>query len=69
MRGRRVLGAFSGFFLGVFLAGDLLFFGVVALDSVVLTVLPIAGLVVGIALAWWAPLRRNRVGDAPPAEL
>ena len=49
-RGRPVLGAISGFFLGLLLGIDLLIFGVVALDSVLLLVLPIAGLVVGIAL-------------------
>lgn len=60
MRGRPVVGAINGFFLGLFVALDLLFFGVVRLDSVVLTILPIAGIVVGIALAIWAPFGRSR---------
>lgn len=65
MRGRPVLGAFSGFFLGLFLGLDLLFFGVVQLDSVLLTVLPVLGLIAGIVLARWAPLGRGNAGGAP----
>ncbi len=63
MRGRPVLGAFAGFFFGLFLGLDLLFFGVVQLDSVLLTVLPFVGLALGIALAFWAPFRRNVDAD------
>jgi hypothetical protein len=59
-RGRPVLGAVNGFFLGLFLALDLLFFGVVRLDSVLITILPIAGIVVGIVLGFWGPLGRSR---------
>jgi hypothetical protein len=60
-RGRPVLGAINGFFLGLFVAFDLLFFGVLQLDSVVITILPILGIVVGIALGYWAPLNRSKV--------
>ncbi len=63
MRGRPVLGAVAGFFLGLFLAYDLYLLKVVASDSPVLVVLPVAMLVVGVLLAWKAPLRRRR----PPA--
>ena len=59
-RGRPVLAAICGFLTGFFVGLDLLFFGVVQLDSIVLTVLPIVGLVVGIGLALWAPLGRRR---------
>jgi hypothetical protein len=59
-QGRPVLGAVNGFFLGLFIAADLLFFGVVRLDSVVITILPIIGIVVGIALGFWGPLGRSR---------
>jgi hypothetical protein len=59
-QGRPVLGAINGLFLGLFVAADLLFFGVVQLDSVVITILPIAGIVVGIALGFWGPLGRSR---------
>ena len=58
-RGRPVLGAIAGFLFGVFVAADLFLFGVVALDSILLTVLPIVGLVGGILLGRWAPLRRG----------
>ena len=64
--GRPVLGAINGFFLGLFVALDLLFFGVVRLDSVVITILPIAGIVVGIVLGFWGPLGRSRVGLRAP---
>lgn len=63
-RGRPVLGAVSGFFLGLFVGLDLLFFGVVPLDSVVLTVLPLIGLLLGLALGVAAPLGRSG-GRAP----
>jgi hypothetical protein len=59
-QGRPVLGAINGFFLGLFLALDLLFFGVVQLDSVVITILPVVGIVAGIALGFWGPLGRSR---------
>jgi putative flippase GtrA len=59
-QGHPVLGAINGFFLGMFVALDLLFFGVVQLDSVFITILPIVGIVVGIALGYWGPLGRSR---------
>ncbi len=65
MHGRRILGSISGFFAGLFIGLDLLFFGIVRLDSVVLTVLPLVGLVSGFALATWAP--RGRGSDTPTA--
>ena len=58
--GRPVLGAINGLFLGLFLALDLLFFGVVQLDSVVITILPVVGIVAGIVLGFWGPLGRSR---------
>ena len=60
MRGRPVLGALSGLIFGLFLGLDLLFFGMVQLDSVLLTILPFVGLVLGIVLARWAPLGRGK---------
>jgi hypothetical protein len=59
-RGRPVLGAICGLFLGFFLGLDLLFFGAVQLDSIAITILPILGLLAGIGLAMWAPLGRGR---------
>ena len=68
-RGRPLLGAISGFFLGLFVGLDLLFFGVVPLDSVVITAAPVVGLVLGLVLALAAPLGRSKSapGAAPPA--
>jgi hypothetical protein len=59
-RGRPVLGALNGFFLGLLVALDLLLFGAVQLDSVLLTALPIVGIVVGAGLGFWAPMGRSR---------
>jgi len=58
-RGRPVLGAICGFLLGVFVALDLTVFRVATLTTVVVFGLPIAGLVVGLALAAWAPFGRR----------
>jgi hypothetical protein len=62
-RGRPVLGALAGLFFGLFLALDLVFFKVVASGSPVLVILPVAGLVVGIAGALAAPFGR---AEGPP---
>lgn len=58
-RGRPVLAAFAGFFLFLFVGVLLLTFGVVALDSMALLLLPILGIIFGIAWAMWAPLGRR----------
>jgi hypothetical protein len=50
MRRRPVLGAVSGFCLGLFVAADLFFLSVIPFDSAVVSVAPLAGLVVGLAL-------------------
>ena len=68
------LGAFSGFFLGLFLAFDLFLLKVIASDSGLFVVLPMVLLVVGIVLGLAAPaldrLRRascrGAVGRARP---
>jgi hypothetical protein len=61
MRRRPVLGAISGLFFGLFLAVDLLFLGVIPLDNILVTVLPIAFLVVGLALGFRPrPSRKRR---------
>ena len=67
-RGRPVLAAISGFFTGLFVALDLVFFGAMRLDNITVTVLPILGLVAGILLALWAPIGRARVAGAPAGE-
>lgn len=63
VRGRPILGAISGFFLGLFVGLDLFLFGLVDSESVLITVLPLVGLVLGIALAVWAPIR-GREGES-----
>jgi hypothetical protein len=62
-RGRPVLGGFTGFFFGLFLAVDLLFLSVIELDSVLLYVLPVVFLLVGVGLGLLAPLGAARRGD------
>lgn len=54
--GRRVLGSFSGLLFGLSLTLLLLVFGVVSLDSVVVLLVPMVGLVFGFVLATLAPL-------------
>ena len=63
-RGRPVRGAIAGLFFGLFVSIDLVVFGVVALDSNVLVLFPVLGLIGGIALGLPAPLHR-RADNAP----
>ena len=63
---RWVLGTISGFFFGLFLGLTLLGSGVVALDSPALTILPIAGLLIGLGGSLWAP-RGPRTPAPEPA--
>lgn len=59
MRGRPILGGTAGVFLGLFVAYDLFLFRVIASDSPAFEVLPVVSMVAGIALGFWAPLRRR----------
>jgi len=67
MRGRPVLGFFSGLFLGVFIWIDLWLAGSIASDNNLLLPLAVVGAVGGIALAAWAPFGRKRLAPAPAA--
>lgn len=67
-RGRPFLGAISGFFTGLFLGLSLLFNGVIPLESNLLVILPIAGLVIVWAMAMWLPIGRRRPQPVPAAE-
>lgn len=58
-RGRPLLGAFSGLFLGLFIALDLILFGVLPLESGLIWVFAVAGIVLGVALGVWAPFGRG----------
>jgi hypothetical protein len=59
-RGRPIRGIFGGFLLGICIDLDLIFGGFAKLDSALLTILPLALLVVGFALGMWAPVGRTR---------
>jgi hypothetical protein len=60
MKGRPILGIVGGFLFGLFLAITLFLYGVIPLDSPFVLILPIAGIVLGIVLAAWAPFGRGR---------
>jgi len=64
--GRVVLSAIPTMFLLFFVAADLVLFGVLPLNSVIVTILPLAGLVLGALLGVMA--RKRHTGDeaAPP---
>lgn len=55
MKGKPFLGMISGFFFGVFGGLTLFLFGVIPLDSHLLWILPIVGIVLGLFMATWAP--------------
>lgn len=61
---RVVFLAIVAMFLMLFIAIDLVLFGVVPLNSVVVTILPVAGLVLGALLGVMA--RKRRSGGASP---
>lgn len=58
-RGRPILGLISGFLAGLFLGLSLLFYGVIALDSALLVVLPIGLMLLVFASAMWFPIPRR----------
>lgn len=60
-----MLGAISGFFLGLFVAIDLQQFSVRPLDNLSVIGLPLIGLAIGLGVALWAPLGRK--GPKSPA--
>jgi hypothetical protein len=59
MRGRPVLGFFFGLLFGVCLAVTLVLAGVLKLNSVVVSALPVAGIVYGLVMAGWAPFGKK----------
>ena len=61
--GRVVLSAVLAMFLLLFVAADLVLFGVVPLNSVVVTILPLGGLVLGAVLGVMA--RKRQSAQAP----
>ncbi len=59
MNGRPILGVISGFMFGLFLGPTLFMWGVIPLHSELMWILPLAGIVLGLVMAWWAPLGRK----------
>jgi hypothetical protein len=59
-RGRPILGAIAGLFLGVFVALDLMMFRVRTLDDLSVIGLPAIGLVLGIVLGLVAPFSKRQ---------
>jgi hypothetical protein len=64
MKGRPFLGVISGFFFGIFGAVTLFLFGMIPLDSHLIWILPILGIVLGLFMATWAPFG-NGTADQP----
>jgi multisubunit Na+/H+ antiporter MnhB subunit len=64
MRGRPILGVISGFLFGISLALTLIVAGVLPLNSILVTLLPLLGIVLGLVLAGWAPFGKGSV-DRP----
>ena len=65
--GRPVLGGIAGFFFGLSLSLLLLVASALALNSVILVILPIVFLVLGIIWGLWSPLGRGNVPAVAPA--
>ena len=59
-RGRPVLGAIAGLFFGIFISFDLFVLGVLPLESNVLAVIPLLGLIAGVVLGITSPLGRRK---------
>ena len=55
-RGRPVIGALAGLLLGLFLAVDLLLLGTIPVDNAMVVILPLLGLLAGLAVGLMAPL-------------
>jgi hypothetical protein len=69
MKTGRIIGtALLGLFLFLFLAIDLVIFGVVSLDSAVVSIFPVLGLVLGALLGVVAKRRHAPHGDPIAAQ-
>ena len=64
MRGRPVLGVIAGFLFGLCLAVTLVLAGVLALNSVLVVVIPFLGVVYGLLMAKLAPFGRKSESTA-----
>ena len=69
MKTGRIIGtALLGLFLFLFLAIDLVIFGVVSLDSAVVSIFPVLGLVLGVVLGLVAKRRHAPHSDPIAAQ-
>jgi hypothetical protein len=66
MKGRPFLGVISGFFFGLFGVVTLFLFGVIPLDSHLIWILPILGIVLGLFMATWAPFGSGTADQPAP---
>ncbi|GMQ97745.1 MAG: hypothetical protein BMS9Abin17_0246 [Acidimicrobiia bacterium] len=68
MKGRPFLGVISGFFFGLFGAATLFLFGVIPLDSHLIWILPILGIVLGLFMATLAPFGSGAAPETATTE-
>lgn len=68
MKGRPFLGIISGFFFGLFGAAALFLFGIIPLDSHLIWILPILGIVLGLFMATLAPFGSGSTPESARTE-
>ena len=68
MKGHVLRGLFGGFFFGLFLGITLWIYGVIPFHSELLWILPLVFLVIGLALAAWAPFGSGKPEEPATAE-
>lgn len=64
MKGRPILGVVAGFLFGLLLGPTLWLWGVIELASPLIWILPIGGIVFGLAIAIWAPFGKGSAASA-----
>lgn len=69
MKGYALRGLFGGFFAGLFLAITLWIYAVIPFASDLMWILPLVGLVIGLALAAWAPFGTSAAPEAAEASI
>jgi hypothetical protein len=67
MKGRPILGIVAGFLFGLFGGVTLVLYGVIPLNSDLIWILPLLGLLLGLILAAWAPFGKGHQPAEPPA--
>jgi len=65
-RGRPIMAAIFGFLAGLFGGISLLAFGIIPVESPVVTILPFVFMVAAFVLAMWAPLGATQEAPAAP---